>query len=272
MNNLKKRILESASAQKEQGGRTPSLHVEQKSMLSKHVAKVWFSHEPGQFNERAIERAFAKDFNGLVKLVPDSIRYTSNAGRRQHGEAIVLKNTPSEPFEAGKNARLTVIAANVFSDEANKIWRKVGDGENSRLVLETDDDLEEVLSARRSLIREFASLSQVEPKSGHYALYFNLDEEEVRGGYLLKTTAGLKVIDRRSAQEVVIDPLQVIETATGFDPEFEPVADRDRETAMDSKEATKVVDYMRKLYGNSTLFVELEKRIRGSNSVLGRED
>lgn len=215
--------------------------------------------------------SFNARFNKEAILVEGSMAFVAQRNGRKYLTALAQRNVISMDYDENI-AKMTCIAADTFADEdENGIWNAVGAGSDRRLVLQSSDDFSSILAARRKVLTmpEMASAAD-SIENGSYVMYYDSANAEMSFGFAIRSQAGLNIIDRKSGKSELIDPLLTVASVSEFDPTGDKeirFTGREAVTAMDAGSIKKLIDYYRKIYKNTSFFVQLEKQIRGMRAA-----
>lgn len=170
-------------------------------------------------------------------------------------------NTPSRPYAEAANLKL--LASNMFVDDEKNLWKVVGEGEDKRLVQMSNDNLDDVLASRLSHKIVTASYDLGSAKTGDYTVFFNSRTSKVEAGFAIETKEdGLCVFSRDTEVLEKIDVHAVISSVMGSDIKDQPFERKEMETAVTKEGLDKILSYMKRLYGGTDYFVEIEKAIK----------
>ena len=245
------------------------------------VYRIIASHNPGQFSEAEYDASLRRETDNKMRVVEASVRVVHD-GYRPVVAFLAEPLLESKPYEDEKVKGMTVVTANVFSDEGDNMWKVVGEGKSRRLVQMSEDNLDDLLASRAARNNNVVHASYVPDlaiANGDYVFYFDQKDHEIRAGFALHTAdKGTVVIERESGEMRPIVPFQVVEafvgsalknTETGEDhslkiPSYKTTA------SFDGGMAKEYLDYARKLYGGTRFFSELEKWV-GKKKAGGNE-
>ena len=108
-------------------------------------------------NETELASAVARAFDGKLQLALGTA-HRPNPKVPTLVLARVEANREIRSYDEEGVKGLTAATANVFRDEADNIWKKVGDGETAVLVRDSEDDIEHILASRQAGSLETASV------------------------------------------------------------------------------------------------------------------
>lgn len=190
---------------------------------------------------------------------------------RDYGNAIyscvIGANTESIEYNDTNLAErgLHSVSANVFADDSDHLWRLVGSDKSARLVQVSQDDFEGFLATRRQ--RNIATAAMVvasgmseSASEMDFVHFFNPEIDDTDVGFIVRNAARDRVLSK--AQNLVIDiPKNSVISVACVEGEESPL-EKKLEVAAASGDYNDVIDYMRKLYGNSEMMRKLETLVR----------
>lgn len=248
------------------------LAVEQVHMLGKTAARIVASHVPGEYTEEDFRGAVSRLYDDKASLVEGTVQDVSQMHATQSSMFVSL-NTNSKPFSESAVAGMKVVTANVFADASdNSIWTVRGEGDARALVQQSSDDLSAILNARRSRMITTAGFAPAEIfPNGGFLMYFDTASFEPRYGFGIAMakddgTVGNFVLDRKAGDVREIEAAQVMSICQDIDHDVQ-IAKHEETAAFPPELATRVLDYWRKLYGQTAYFARLEQIVR-SRSVM----
>lgn len=242
------------------------LAIQKITPVGGNAFQIIASHATRDYSNEQYMEAIAALTENKMSVVPNSIcRYNSkDFSYKPHVKMIVKANVTSKAYNETNTKQMKVVASNVFmSEEDNSIWKKVGEGEQARLIQTSDDDYNAILQARKS--RSISTLSSmiedIKPMEKDYVAFYNDKEGKVSFGIMASSDI---VIDRETNAAIKIEPKQVVEAVA-----FSGDSDLCGEIAMiQTENLDKMLNYMRVLYGNHPEFFDrLESLIRQRNSM-----
>jgi hypothetical protein len=238
----------------------------------RHVATVFASADTGrQFNFSQYNESVARITDGAFSILAGSL-YEIVDTHVPMFRCILAANVESRDYEAENMLGFKSIAANVFQDAEDNLWRLVGDKGSQQLVQMSSDNFTSMLEARRDRNRVVASYSvTAENEDGDYVYFFNQTTAKMDYGFLIEKRDGLYVLPRRDPSKLVnILPDQIIEAA----PVPHVPADEGnkasagprvwRTVAAGDFSAQAYIDYVRSLFGGTAYFKALEDAIKNN--------
>lgn len=260
----------------------PVLAIESYDQIPNSDAfRIIASHNPGQFTEAEYDASLRRETDNKMRVIAGTTRVVHD-GYRPVVAFLTEPMLESKPYEEDTVKGMTVVTANVFSDEGDDMWKVVGEGNSRRLVQMSEDNLDELLAsrcARNNNVIHASYTPDLAIANGDYVFYFDQKDHEVRAGFALHTAdKGTVVIERESGEMRPIVPFQVVEAYIGAalkDPntkeDYSLKVPSYRATAsFDGGMAKEYLDYARKLYGGTRFFSELEKWV-GKKKAGGNE-
>lgn len=212
-----------------------------------------------------LKESFAKRFDNQAVLIDQSFNVLASYNGKKFISALARQNVVSKEYDV---SGMACIAADTFLDEGeNSIWKSIGQGESRRLVLQSSDDFEKLLSSRRQIMTspELALASTL--ANGQYVMFYSPIEDEMRFGYSFIDKAGLNVVRRDNEQVEQVDAGLVVEVASQLEEPYQVVFNnREAVTALDSQAVKDLVAYYKKLYKGTSFFMKLEKIIRNARA------
>lgn len=148
-----------------------------------------------------------------VRLVPGSVKVVDERSLPAIVSFVVAKNKVSQPFT---NDGFREVSSTVAIDTQDRIWRIEGEGENRRLIQETQDDLDQLLQARRNrqmVHTAAANLNAIDAQSGDFVCYLDTAAGQVSYGALYNTQSGLQVVDIDTLRPQPVQKGQILEAA-----------------------------------------------------------
>lgn len=225
------------------------------------TARVTLMTNMDDYTAEEIAAAFSKRMDRKARVVDGSMMQLASVRGRNFYTALVVKNTESLPY-ADNHKKFKLVASSTFLDDNEQIWTVVGDGDTKRLVLNTQEDLSKVLASRKRHTNtpEHASVGAI---NGHYAMYYSPVSGKMEFGFPVVTKKGVVVASRDADADIAIDPLLIVAS--------EPLKDHkifeNPHVELSATGATKVLEYFRKLFKDTTFFVNWEAAIRRSAGV-----
>ena len=160
----------------------------------KPVGKKAFKVVAAVYNvkgESDFTAAIADMTEGKGRVIPNSFNMKGRIAI-----ATVVANAQSKPFDAS----FQMVTASTAADANNVIWRVENDKGIKRVVLESCDDLGQILQARRAARGVFASpvegygLTTASVRNNDLVRYVDADLAQASWGFAFHTEAGLTVI------------------------------------------------------------------------------
>lgn len=227
--------------------------------------KIIASHANKAYSNEQYMEAVASMTDNKMRVVPNSIKRfgTGDFSYNPHVQLIVKANLKSKSYNDNNVKGLKVIASNVFmSEEDNAIWKKVGEGEEARLVQTSDDDYEAILNARkaRNITTVSSMIEDIHAEEKDYVAFYNDKDGKVEFGVM--ASDGF-VVERSTESLVKVEPKQIVEAvAVTNDDTAEELA------SIDTSNLDKMLNYMKVLYGaHPEFFDRLESLIKQRGSM-----
>lgn len=222
------------------------------------AARVTLATNIDDYTREEITAAFSERNNRRVRLVPESVVKCASARGRNYYTAIALMNTQSLPYEE-EHKKMKVLASSTFLDDDNQIWTVQGDGDSKRLVMNTDEDLASVLASRKRYFpsAEFASASP-RARNAHYVMYYSPAKGRMEFGFPVLTNKGVVLANRMEDVDQELDQNLIVAS--------QPLPDQkifeDVDVVVSAAATSKVLDYYRKLFADTTFFIRWEESLR----------
>jgi hypothetical protein len=261
----------------------PTLMPQSVVELSPNVFKVLSVFVPlsRELDNDDIKQMHAAALGDQFSLVPESVEYVRDEGRKIAITSMVVANIISKPYKEETTAGMRVIQANVFMDNESAIWKVVGKGENRRLVQNIREDFKSLItsrinSSRNELIASVINkgVPQIEVNPGDFVLFYNTESNAVDCGFALSEDDKYKVFSYDSKEFYTVSPQAMIRCIDGgtlinaaslvksaefdmTDGEFNPQLSK------------KYQDYMQFLYNGTDYFNNLKSllQLRHRNGV-----
>ena len=249
------------------------LSIQKYVPLTANVFKVICSHANRHYTNEQYRDAVANMSDNNFRLVSGTITRhdTGVFASNPHVEMLIEANTMTKSFNEENMRGFKAIASNIFISEEDKIWKKVGEGENAKLVAKCSDDLESILKERRSrqMTTQASMIETPVAQKGAYVRFFNPSAGCLQYG--LKTEAG--VFERTSCKEYKVSADQIVDIANHSEL-IQTLAE------VEQKGLTQVLNYMGKLFKDKPEFFNAleslvkQRRAEGDegNFVNTRED
>ena len=161
----------------------PQLAIDHFNKINDRSYRIEGSFPSGRFKEDKFAEAVLSYYDNQFSLVPATVRVDT----RRNLTGIIVANIQSKPCtnDTLKKEGFIHVAANVFSDPEDNMWSVVGEGANKRLVQESMEDYEAILSSRLSRRRVHAAVENETPtfSNGDYVFYYSPTSSEVRAGF-----------------------------------------------------------------------------------------
>jgi len=191
--------------------------------------------------------------NANYVAVAGSIYPIDNNGRLFR--LAVKRHTTSLPYNDESLKGKHVINANVFKDETdNKLWKAVGEGDNRRLVLISEEDQTDVLKRLYNPNLRVAVASAAEKSfvsQGDCVAFYNEEKAEVEFGLAASYDNKDDVITVVTSSEVLDVPsIAVLACTPAADP-ISKVTTASTEDAMQQ-----YVNYLRSYYGGDNALIQ----------------
>lgn len=239
---------------------TCSLSLQRYENLSGNCFKIVCSHGNIKYTDEQYAEAVASLTDNKFRMVRGTVKRYNAA--QPHVSMLIEANTISKQYNEDNAKGLKVVNANVFlSEEDNKIWKKVGDGESARLVLSSNDDLESILKARRNRNITTAStmISDVHANVGDYVYFYNPSASSMQFGVKINDNV---ILERSSMTQYKVESSQIVEALC--DEEFSGQV----KAAVETQNLNRFIEYMRQLYGNHPeFFARWEELIKQRGSI-----
>jgi len=144
--------------------------------------------------------------NGADEFAEAVVAMTEGQGRmvpnsfRQKGRicvATVMANAKSQPMDAG----FIAVTASTARDASGNIWSVVDDGGSKRVVLESADDLADILKSRQAGRRVFAQpmeaagIATASVRNGDLVRYVDVATGTTSWGLAFRVEGGLKIVN-----------------------------------------------------------------------------
>ncbi len=170
---------------------------------------------------------------------------------------ISTATVSSKPYTSEYTQGMTVVTANTLCDNENSIWKVVGEGENKRLVLVSEEDFDDLYNQHRARMISANWEHQVPYQTGDYLAWYNPSTQNVGYGFGIRETGKYRVFDRQILATIEITPVQVLEAVTGCATELKddmPTEIKQISFAvqanMTQSVADKLIEYYRKIYSS----------------------
>lgn len=251
----------------------PSVSVEKVQPLGKELAAVLFNVGYSIHKEEELSKAVEAGWGNAIRVLPGSA-HRPVAKDARLVLAFVALNNETLPYNNETSEKMTVVTANVFRDENDKIWSKRGEGDEASLVRQSEEDLSALLEQRRSVISETASVGVAlheKVSVGDSAVWYDFAKEKMRYGIVVaselmfdfETKTGCKV----SPEQIILAadaPSYIAAEIASFDKKMNGTVDK-------SNFIGKHIEYMAKLYKSQPEYfgklLDLLKRGFASNAL-----
>jgi hypothetical protein len=237
--------------------------IQQFSALGNQSYSIVASVSSGSPSLEELTAAISDATNNRIRVVEDSVRKLSDFGNLFGFFAVA--NTPSVEYKEAANMK--VLAANIFEDDENCIWKVVGTGDERRLVQTSNDNLDEILAAKLS--RRIVTASYEDhavAKTGDFCVFFNTKSHKVESGFAAETDTGIQVFSTASKTWESAPEKTILGSIEGSSIENQPIQAQYLETAVTQESLKKMVDYMGKLYEGTEFYAKMVELI---NNRLG---
>lgn len=158
-----------------------------------------------------LELAVATAFDRRIRVMNGSA-FRPSKEESDLIQCVVQINQITKPYNEEASVQgMSVVAANIFKDDKDQIWTKVGEGEEAVLVRKTSDDIGGILSARAALSVTTASVrvNLSEPyKVGDAIAVYDTKAERMRYGVAVENSTMIESTDKHEAVSFV--PSQVL--------------------------------------------------------------
>ena len=171
-------------------GKTPQVSIQSIKQVNnkafKVVAAVYNIDNEGDF---AV--AVADLTEGKGRMIPKSFNMKGRIAI-----ATIVANAQSKPLDAS----FQMVTASTAADASGTIWRVESDNGKKRVVLESCDDLGQILQARRAARGVFANpvegfgITTASVHNNDLVRYVDADRSQADWGFAFRTEAGLTVI------------------------------------------------------------------------------
>lgn len=228
----------------------------------KQVARVTMSSDMREYSEEEIASEFTNRMDGKARLILGTVTQLEADRGRNFYTALATVNRETLNYEANKD-KLTVIASSTFLLEGSeKIWNVEGEGDERRLVLSSTDDLSQILAARRQFVSMREMASAVNVRNDQYVMFYEPASGRMEFGIPVVTARGVLISSRTREEATPIDPNLIVlshplpaEVSVAFENPYAEIA---------ASSVQELLKYYRKLYGKTTMWVQLEQAIRQS--------
>lgn len=203
------------------------------------------------------------DFNSAQKNVSrmfeNKFRVIRNSLKSQGDNLysmIVKANVKSIAVDClGEKSNKHQITAGIYTDATdNSIWKMEDINGEKRLVMEEPDDLEACFNQGNKTIVSAALNTNVDVTSGDFITFYNTKAGVVQAGFALISEEGEMEAFNENEEFVLLNEDEVINAVDLTNCGLNPV-----QAALEKGEATKVLDYMKKIYKDSSMISELKK-------------
>lgn len=247
-------VLDRVIAQDRRRESPPTTVAVQKSTKVDDRVQAVLLQVGGPVTAANLAEAVSYVFDDKVRLLENSAYYPTE----DHDNlvvAFVSKNDPSKPYETASLDGMRVIVANVFADENDMIWRKVGEGDAAMLVQESQDDLDAILAQRHSYSVATATVCIPFGESysaGDALVWYDHAREKVRYGLAVSRDRVFAFDDQTFAQpkpeQVIIAQDEGTSSEVAFEPDTVRAANADREPLSMDNMVQRHLSYMATLY------------------------
>ena len=190
---------------------------------------------------------------------------------------LTIPTRQSKPYNEEAVASMTLASANVYIDAGKTIWSVVGDGDTKRLVQSSEDDLEEILSARKRYLNIASSYLSTEIETGDFVSFASaIDGYPMYGSAIQFDKDGKLEVAVAGTTVTKIDPMQII-TAVPFAEQikqYNEMPDTFKQGPFDTlantttQDADKLLSFFKKLWGDKpTFFDKLSEMVRSNQGV-----
>ena len=155
----------------------------------------------------------------------------------------------------GEKSNKHQITAGIYTDATdNSIWKMEDINGEKRLVMEETDGLEACFNQGNKSIVSAALNTNVDVASGDFITFYNTKAGAVQAGFALISEEGSMEAFNENEEFVPLNEDEVINAVDLTGCGLNPV-----QAALEKGEATKVLDYMKKIYKDSSMISELKK-------------
>lgn len=182
-------------------GSTPQISIQSHAKLGASAFKVVASTF-GVDNEADFSAAIASITEGRGRVIPGSFNQ-----RGRISVAVVAANAQSKPLDAS----FQVMTASTALAADGRIWNVVDDNGNKRVVLESCDDLGEILKARQAARAvhanpvEGAGLAVASVGDGDLVRYVDVSTNTAAWGFAVRLETGnLSVVDNSLEPKTIV--------------------------------------------------------------------
>lgn len=164
-----------------------SLKLQRTTEVDENTSHVLF-RAGGAVTHSNIEQCVASLWDTKVRILEKSA-YRPNGVKHLLGGFVTL-NRESRPYEEASMDSFRCIAANVFIDENEFIWKVTGHDDSRMLVKDVNDDLDSIFQQRKAYSIDTASVNVLLGEkftAGETILWFDTQNEVHRTGIAVNT-------------------------------------------------------------------------------------
>jgi len=227
-------------------GRQPQVDIQSHAKVADGIFKVIAATFDVE-NESEFANVFAEMTDGKGRMIPGSF---NRKGRIC--VAMVAANAQSKPMDAS----FSLLTASTALASDGTIWSVVNDGGNKRVVLESCDDLGELLKLRQASRAvhanpvEGAGLDVASFQNGDLVRFVDVASKETSFGLAFRTDAGITVA-KEGFTTTVIPAMAIVATVpkAKLEPETAAAVSPMLATAkLDPSKLDAVLSYLKKAY------------------------
>jgi hypothetical protein len=235
------------------------INVQDFRAIGKNAFKV-VAATYGVNGEADFDEAVVAMTKGAARMVPKSFR--------QKGRicvATIMANAKSQPMDAS----FIPVTASTARDAGGNIWSVVDDGGSKRVVLESADDLADILKARRAGCKVFAQpmeaggIVTASVRNGDLVRYVDTAAGTTNWGLAFHAEEGLKVIGEDLTPKITSIHAVVASVPRANLPEEARKVPVGIETAkLDSAKLSTILDYLQKAWAKTPQAQEMLSQYR----------
>jgi hypothetical protein len=243
-----------------QTDKNPQVDIQSHINLGDNMIKV-VATVHGVNNEADFNVAISSMTNGKGRVIPGSFNK-----RERIAVATVVANAQSKPLDAS----FTVLTASTAMDPSGIIWSVVNQDGAKRVVLESNDDLAEILAARQARRKIFANpiegagLATANFNNGDLIRYVDSASKTTNWGFVFDTVEGVQVA-KEDFTTVNIKPEMIVATVSRnkLDEKARKMIDPIMITAkLSSEKLSQIMTYLTKAFPKGAMANELFAKYR----------
>lgn len=226
---------------------------------------VTFRTDGAKHEGKAYHAAFAGMLGEKGSLVEGSVFAADESKHVYKGiikSAVVSKKYSDEIIASDK---MTLVTANVFSDEDDNIWQVVGEGDSRSLVRKATEDFSQVLSMyyNHSIVAN-DSYDHADVTPGFFVGFFDTDRREMSYGMVHSANTDKVSVFTERQQIVEVAPSALV---AGIAPDNNLKVDTQHIQTASTDFGMAYVDYLRTLYGSNIPYIQALETLIKSHSV-----